>query len=322
MKDVHILFVDDEVFTLKSLERLLRKESYARHYAENGEAALEIMADTPIHILVTDMKMPGMDGLTLLRQAKEKYPDTVRMALSGYTLTGQLLPCINTGEIYRFITKPIVPEELRQCIQDAIDYFLVHKDRIELVQALKEKNEKLRRALEHQKQVEKQLQHLAVVDDLTGLYNRRFLDVSIKREFEQCKRYTNDLSCFMMDLDHFKQINDTYGHSFGDFVLREFSNRLKKTTRNTDFGFRYGGEEFLILLPHTPMEKALAIGNRILQSCRAAPFQESSQSVTVTISIGAVSFKQHQPKTPEEMITMADKMLYQAKQNGRDRIFY
>jgi len=125
MKDIHILFVDDEAFTLNSLKRLLRKESYSIHYAESGAAALDIMKEILIHILVTDMKMPEMDGLTLLRHVKEKYPDTVRIALSAYTMTGQLLPCINTGEIYRFITKPIIPEELRQSIQDAIDYYLV-----------------------------------------------------------------------------------------------------------------------------------------------------------------------------------------------------
>ncbi|MCP4753880.1 MAG: response regulator, partial [Proteobacteria bacterium] len=83
MKDINILFVDDEEFTLKALERILRKESYARYYAESGAEAMRIMADTPIHILVTDIRMPEMDGMSLLRQVKEHYPDTVRLALSA-----------------------------------------------------------------------------------------------------------------------------------------------------------------------------------------------------------------------------------------------
>jgi len=320
MKDIHILFVDDEKFTLNALERLLRKSPYTRHYAENGPAALKIMAENPIHILVTDMKMPGMDGLELLEQVKKMYPDSVRLALSAYAMTGQLLPCINTGEIYRFITKPIIPEELRQAINDAIDYFLIRKDRIALVNELKQKNEKLRQAIAHQKQIEKQLQRLAVIDDLTGLYNRRYFTTSLEREFEQGRRYNKGLSCLMMDLDHFKQINDTCGHAFGDFVLREFSNRLKKNLRSTDFAFRYGGEEFVLLLPHTALKNALILGERILQSCRTEPFQDDGQSLSATVSIGAVCFNHHQPETPKNMIIMADKKLYQAKETGRDRI--
>ena len=321
MKPIQVLFVDDEAFTLNALERLLRKAPYTRHYAEDGAAALELMAATPIQVLVTDMKMPQMDGLSLLKQVKEMHPDTVRIALSAYTMTGQLLPCINTGEIYRFITKPIVPEELRQALDDAVDYYLLRKDRIELVNELKEKNRKLQAALDYQEQIERQLRQLAVTDALTGLFNRRYLSVSLDHAFEQCLRYNKDLSCLMLDLDHFKQINDTYGHAFVDFVLREFSSRLKKAIRSADLAFRYGGEEFVVLLPHADLESAKVIAKRILQACRTRPFENDGQSeAVVTVSIGAACFKAHGPQTAEEMLATADKLLYAAKQGGRNQI--
>jgi signal transduction histidine kinase len=157
MNDIHILFVDDEPVILKAIERLMRRESYNTHFAESGQDALDTMAKMPIHIIVTDIKMPGMDGLTLLRHVKELYPDAVRLALSAYLYTDQLLHCINTGEIFRYITKPTKPEELKQAIRDATDYYMVRKDRISLVLELQEKNEKLEQVLEHDKRVERQL---------------------------------------------------------------------------------------------------------------------------------------------------------------------
>jgi CheY-like chemotaxis protein len=121
MKDIQILFVDDEPVILHAIGRLLYQERYTLHFAENGVEALDVMAKTPIQVLVTDMKMPKMDGLSLLRKVKKLYPDTVRLALSGYLQIGQLLPCINSGEIFRFIIKPAQTEDLKQALQDAID---------------------------------------------------------------------------------------------------------------------------------------------------------------------------------------------------------
>ena len=331
MEDINIIFVDDEDLILSSLKRLLRKEPYTIYYAQSGEEALEIMEKNRIQILVTDMKMPGMDGLALLREAKDKYPDMVRIALSAHTMTAQLLPCINTGEIYRFITKPISPEELRNALMDASDYFMMRTDRIELINELKGKNEQLRVALERQQYVENQLRQLTITDPLTGLFNRRYLDVSIEHSFEKCKRYNEELSCLMIDLDHFKAINDNFGHDFGDFVLKEFALRLKSVIRSADIAFRYGGEEFTVLLPRTDLDQALLVAKRILSVCSNTPFNESNndtlltadiKSAFVTTSIGAASFRYHQSLSPKDLIIVSDKMLYLAKQNGRNQVAF
>jgi diguanylate cyclase (GGDEF)-like protein len=322
MNTINVLFVDDESLTLNAVERILHKSSFTRCYAYTGGEALEKMAAKDIHVLVTDMRMPEMDGISLLKKVKELYPDTVRIALSAYTMTSQLIPCINTGEIFRFITKPVSPYELRKSIDDAIEYYLIRKDRIELVNELKEKNKKLEEALEHQMHVEIQLRQMAINDALTGLFNRRYLSASLNPSFEHCLRYQNGLSCLMIDLDHFKQINDTYGHAFGDFILGEFASRLKKEIRSADMAFRYGGEEFVVLLPHTDLENAKVIAGRILASSWEKPYLHEGQSITVTVSIGMACFKTHSPKTAEELLKTADKMLYLAKNRGRNQICY
>jgi diguanylate cyclase (GGDEF)-like protein len=322
MNSINVLFVDDESLTLNAVERILHKSSYSRFYAYSGVESLEKMALHPIHVLVTDMRMPEMDGISLLEKVKELYPDTVRIAFSAYTMTSQLIPCINTGEIYRFISKPVNPHELRKAVDDAIDYHLIRKDRIELVNELKEKNKKLEEALEHQMHVELQLRQMTVTDSLTGLFNRRYLSASLNPSFEHCLRYQNGLSCLMIDLDNFKQINDTYGHAHGDFILGEFASRLKKEIRSADMAFRYGGEEFVVLLPHTDLENAKVIAGRILASSLEKPYEYDERSITVTVSIGMACFKTHAPKTADDLLKTADKMLYMAKNRGRNQICY
>ncbi|MCP3888061.1 MAG: GGDEF domain-containing response regulator [Desulfobulbaceae bacterium] len=320
MDELNVLFVDDEIFTLHALKRLLKKETYGKYFAESGAEALKIIEATPIHIVVSDMKMPEMDGLTLLRIIKEKFPDIIRIVLSANTQTAQLLPCINTGEIFRFITKPLEKEKLKTAIHDAIELFLVRQDKVDLVRSLQQKNDELQESLTRQKEVEYKLQLLCMVDDLTGLYNRRQLITALQQAFFESKRYDTSLSCMMVDLDHFKIVNDTYGHDFGDAVLKEFSKRLKNVLRTADISFRYGGEEFFALLPQTELDEAEIVGQRILESCRSTPFASGDISHDVTVSIGAASYKSCLPHSPEELIKAADEMLYQAKNLGRDRV--
>ena len=320
MKDMNVLFVDDEESTLHAIQRLLRRESYSCHFAGGGEEALCLMDALPVQILITDIRMPEMDGLTLLKEVKLRHPDTVRLALSAYTDVNQVLPCINTGEIFRYITKPVDPEDLRNVIREAMDFFLLRKDRLELVNELHEKNVLLKEALEEQRKTQELLEQQAIVDELTSLYNRRHLNTFMKEQFEVCQRYDDDMTCLMMDLDHFKKVNDVYGHDFGDFVLAEFARRLKTATRKSDYRFRYGGEEFIVILPKTSLEQGVVFADRILQVCRSTEFASDGRSTRVTASIGAVSLKNNNPYDPESMVKMADERLYRAKETGRDRV--
>ncbi|MEN8140203.1 MAG: diguanylate cyclase [Thermodesulfobacteriota bacterium] len=320
MLDMNVLFVDDEQYTLNALRRLLRKESYGQFFALSGAEALAIMAENPIHIIATDMKMPEMDGLQLLEIIKQRFPETIRIVLSAYTQTGQLLPCINSGEVFRFITKPVQEEELRTAINDAMKLYMVHMDKAELIHSLEEKNRLLLKTLERKNEIEEQLRHLSIVDELTGLYNRRQLMHLLNQEFQQSKRYNQDLSCLLIDLDHFKYTNDTFGHTFGDLVLQQFSQRIKASLRDADIAFRYGGEEFLVLLPESDLEAAQQVGNRIVESCKSTPYVSGDISHINTVSVGVASLKECDPDNPGQLIAEADRMLYKAKRGGRNRL--
>lgn len=320
MKTVNVLFVDDERHLLQATERILVKEDYCKFFAQNAMDALEILEAQPIHVVISDMKMPGIDGLTLLIAIKEKFPDTIRMVFSAYTQTSQMLSCINQGEIFRFITKPINPKELIYYIQNAIELIHVNRQRQELTKQLQDENKKLEQKLTEKQNIEDHLKNLSVLDDLTGIYNRRQFTISLRREFNHSHRYHTDFSLLMLDLDHFKTVNDTFGHVFGDFVLKFFARRVRAAIRETDLIFRYGGEEFMVLLPNTSIDDAVQLGKRILRISRLKPFIMGNHIHTCTVSIGAVSHATYLSTGPEDLIEAVDQLLYKAKQNGRDQI--
>jgi response regulator RpfG family c-di-GMP phosphodiesterase len=139
MEDITILFVDDEKNILQSLERSLIKEPYNKLFAQSADQALDIFAKEPVHIVVSDMKMPGKDGLTMLRQIKAEYPNTIRMVLSGFTQVAQIIPSINTGEIFRYVTKPLEPSEFKKTLNEAIEHYLLRRDKDELIKELTKK---------------------------------------------------------------------------------------------------------------------------------------------------------------------------------------
>lgn len=320
MKTVNVLFVDDEKYLLQATERLLANEHYNKFFAQSAVEALKILETKSIHILVSDMKMPGIDGLDLLMTVKEKFPDTIRMVFSAYTQTSQILPCINQGEIFRFITKPLNPKELIASIQNAIELLLLKKERFELTEQLQIKNKILEQTLTEKQLIEEHLKNLSILDELTGIYNRRQFTTSLHREFNHSQRYQTDFSLLMLDLDHFKTVNDTFGHAFGDFVLKIFARRVRAAIRETDLIFRYGGEEFMVLLPNTAIDDAVQLGGRILRISRLKPFIMDRFIHTCTVSIGAVSHATIIPTAPEDLIEAVDQLLYKAKQSGRDQL--
>ena len=307
MKGINILFVDDEPEILSAIERILYRERYNMYFAMDGIEALDSMSKIPIHIVVTDMRMPNMDGLTLLRNVKKLYPNTIRVALSAYIQIGQLLPCINSGEIFRFIIKPAEVKELKQVLQDASEYYLLIKDRESLILELNNKNEKLLQALEQQKDIEKQFRQLAIMDDVTDLYNRRFLSFSLKQQFDQCKKNSQDLSCIVFDLLHFKEINDAYGYAFGDTILKRIAAQLLSIMSSTDLGFRYGGARFILLLPNCGLSKALIIGKSMIEWCRKTQLCDTIECAPFSIRFGISSLIRNRPSTPDELLLLAEK---------------
>ncbi len=155
-------------------------------------------------------------------------------------------------------------------------------------------------------------------DYLTSLYNRQKLDKKLKEEILRHKRYNQPLSIIMLDIDHFKALNDMYGHQFGDLVLKELGKILKNQTRATDIPARYGGEEFCIILPHTNLIQAISLAQRLKEAIKKRKFKINGKSVNITVSMGLASLNGE--KDVEELLEKADKALYKAKTEGRDKI--
>ena len=164
-----------------------------------------------------------------------------------------------------------------------------------------------------------QTRHMSVTDALTGLFNRRHFESTIDREFMRAKRYSSDLSIAVFDIDYFKKINDTYGHLCGDYVLKEIAYIALETFRKTDILFRYGGEEFVVILTETPIDKAVIPLERFRKTIEDYPFFYDNNHLKVTVSVGVETLN---PEifTSADLFGNADKALYNAKENGRNKI--
>jgi diguanylate cyclase (GGDEF)-like protein len=165
------------------------------------------------------------------------------------------------------------------------------------------------------------IQQLAQTDDLTGIYNKRFFRQSFIKEFERARRYQFPLALLMMDLDHFKKVNDRFGHQLGDVVLSEFAALVLELTRTTDIFARYGGEEFALILPHTAEKEAVEIAERIRRKAEACDFPGEESPIYCTVSIG-VGINGPEVATPEELVDIADTNLYKAKEKGRNLVIW
>jgi two-component system, cell cycle response regulator len=173
--------------------------------------------------------------------------------------------------------------------------------------------------LEHAVQGQEQMRHLAETDPLTNCYNRRALNEKLEQEMDRAARYATMLTALMVDIDNFKQINDTYGHLMGDRVLKQIASLLKREQRSVDIVARYGGEEFVVLLPETTNAESRNFAERLLRRVEGHDFGEPSRPVRVTISVGIASYPDERVSDGESLLKLADKHLYRAKSDGRNR---
>jgi len=191
----------------------------------------------------------------------------------------------------------------------------------ELEMRVQERTLELNIALQELEEANRELEAKNTIDDLTGLYNRRFYDQKILAEHRRSRRNLTPLSVVVIDIDHFKNVNDTYGHLAGDHCLAELADQIKKVLRrSTDIGCRYGGEEFCLILPETSQAGAAAIAEELRVIVEQHQFSYEEQLITVTISCGVSTYQQQQDWLPAQIFDAADKALYQAKHNGRNRV--
>jgi diguanylate cyclase (GGDEF)-like protein/PAS domain S-box-containing protein len=299
-QDIRLLVIDDSDTDFRRLCNAVQDQSRIDILrARDIPDALEKLGEQSIDLIILDYLLPSGNGLDFLRSLEEK---ECRVPVIFSTAHGDEMiaaKAIQAGA-YDYLPKAKIDRDnLSRTIAHVLDR---HRLKSEVSQAMRK------------------MADMSVRDELTGLYNRRYMNEVLDREYSRAKRYNSDLACLLIDMDFFKQINDSYGHIFGDHVLRSFAGMLRDNVRESDFCFRYGGEEFMVLLPSTDIEGANNTAEKLRTMVEAKLFEDGQHSTHLTISVGSVSLKRHAPPDMRSMLAFADKALYRAKSDGRNRL--
>ncbi len=289
MAVINVLVIDRDKMVRDLLKEELELSGYKVWVTSDVDKGLDLAKGTSFGIILTDLKLPGIDGIELIRKFKETSSNVSIIAIVPYYSLKLAISAMSKGDIIDYVTKPFNVEEVKLVLRRATD----------------------RQYLLRQAGQKEFYQELSILDGLTGIYNRRYLDEILRREIERAKRYNQPLSLLMLDIDDFKKYNDTNGHPAGDEVLKKLANFLVDALRAADLVFRYGGEEFVVLLPQTLRQGAVDVAKRLIILER--------QALPVTISLGLVSFPED-GQDMDDLLQKIDMALYQAKHLGKDRI--
>jgi diguanylate cyclase (GGDEF)-like protein len=303
-----ILVVDDSRTQLEWLVAVLQREGYDVRAASGGKEALLKVRGDPPDLVLLDMILPDMDGLEVLRFIKAR-PDDQFIPVIILSVKSDLDSKVTGLRIGAddFLAKPFAEAEILA--------------RCAAMLRIKSLQDQLR-ATQHK------LEEQSITDGLTGLKNRRLFDERLQEEFRRAQRYADPVSLIMVDLDHFKQVNDRFGHQAGDMVLREAAACIRASIRDPDICARYGGEEFAVILPKTHLAGALAVAERIWRELGAKIYSQPLQQggvvkqvpIRVTASIGLAFFPSKDITSAELLLKYTDEALYQAKHSGRNTI--
>jgi len=291
-----ILIVDDDVAVRNTMNEYISTAGYQSDSVSCAEEALDLLEKKSFHVVITDIILPAMGGLELTKIIKKDKKSDV-IVMTGYGDDYSYEEAINIGAS-DFIIKPVRLEELL----------------LRLKRVLKERDLTKERILMMEK-----LQKLAVTYGLTKLYNSRSFYSQLETEVDRFNRYKHPLALLLLDLDHFKEYNDSFGHLEGDKVLVRFSQIIKSCLRANDTAYRYGGEEFTVILPETGAEEAGTVAQRIRAALEAERFRPiDGKKVTITISIGVTEYQSNEELSA--FIQRADRAMYRSKQKGRNMV--
>lgn len=298
-KSLTVLIAEDDAMFRRLLERQLQSWSFQVIAVNDGEEAWEILQQPDVpDLLILDWMMPGIDGIELCRrvraQERDRYPYV--LLLTGKDEKQDVIEGLNSGAD-DYLTKPFDIGELRARLRAG-------KRIISLQQQLIQAREALRFEATH--------------DALTGVWSRGATLHLLGNEMQRGIRANTSTGILMVDLDHFKTVNDTYGHLIGDEVLKEAANRISQAVRSYDFVGRYGGEEFLAILANCTFDDLRVVAERIRAAIADSPIVTKTASVKAAVSIGAVVTSRGAHEL--ESLAAADSALYEAKRSGRNRV--
>ncbi|MBE0586103.1 MAG: diguanylate cyclase, partial [Desulfofustis sp.] len=280
---------------------------------ENGEQGLSLALQHQPQMLITDWRMPGLSGIGLCKILRDT--DSTRhiyiIMLTGRESDDELLEAFDAGAD-DYMVKPFKPKILHARIQSGERLIRSH-------QTISADREIIRGYADRLAAANHTLQDLAMTDVLTGLPNRRSALTRLKEVVAESRRHRGPLSCIMLDIDHFKRINDRWGHDVGDRVLRHIAGVLTTSARGYDLVSRIGGEEFLVICTHSTLGESRQLAERLRQAVAGAVITHEDESIRVTISCGVATWNKTM-RDGEDMTKAADQALYQAKRCGRNRV--
>lgn len=316
-ENIMVLLVDDQVMVAEVMRRaLLDQSDLVFHYCQDCANAVEVAKQVRPTVILQDLVMPGVDGLDLVRAYRadretSKIPIIVLSAKEEATVKSEAF----RAGANDYLVKLPEPIELIARIRYHSNAYLAQQQRDEAYRAL-------RRSQQALTEINLELQRLTQIDGLTSLSNRRYLSESFEAEWRHGSRTRLPMSVMMIDIDHFKSFNDTYGHVAGDECLKSVADVLKSSCRRaSDVAARFGGEEFLLLFPGMPAADAAALANELVAKVAALdiPHAQSSIESRVTISVGVATQIPERGQPSADLIKAADDALYSAKAAGRNR---
>jgi len=297
-----LLIIDDSKSVRQKILTTLRDADLFTEYFEatSGLEGFKILLNEKIDIVLCDVEMPGIDGFKFLSMVntRKELLDIPILLLTSHSEVAKKIRGLEQGAS-DYVTKPFSPEEL------------LARVKVQL---------KIKTLQDHLKESNQRLLEMSQIDPLTGLYNRRHMMTTLEAELDRSNRISSPFSLVMVDLDHFKKVNDTYGHQQGDVVLKSTSWVIKEQLRQYDSASRFGGEEFILLLPETSLDEAVNVAERLRQAICNIQFSGSVTDLKISASLGVAAIPHQKINTSEDLIRQADDALYHAKSKGRNRV--
>ncbi|MES0343854.1 MAG: diguanylate cyclase [Anaerolineales bacterium] len=289
-----ILIAEDDPDYRQLLSRRASRMGLDVHQVANGQEAIDAVNEREFDALVLDLYMPEHTGLEVIDAARKIDPDIQALILTGSASVETAVEALRAG-VYDYLTKPL----------ESMTSF-----ELALSRALER-----RYLVKENKRLFEEIQRLAVTDSLTGLYNRHKLQDNLDTEVERAKRYSRPLSIIMIDMDELKVINDTSGHAAGDEALKLVARSIQRSIRKVDLGTRFGGDEFVVLLPEADREEAAAVAKRIREAILAVEFESGKLSVSMGVVQWHSGFE-----TSKDFVHAVDEAMYLAKRSDGERL--
>ncbi|MBI4808077.1 MAG: EAL domain-containing protein [Nitrosomonadales bacterium] len=321
-----LLLVDDEENVGSALERLLRGDGYTILRARSGKEGLALLAQHEVGVVISDQRMPEMTGIEFLTEVKELFPQTIRIVLSGYADLDTVKEAINRGAIYKFFTKPWDNDVLRGEVMEAFGRHELAQQKNGLLQQIQSANEllaelniELAAAMERK---DSQIEHAVHHDHLTKLPNRLLFLDRVDQELARAHRDNHMAAILMIDMDHFKQVNDSFGFHLGDEVLKMVAGRLAGHLRACDTVARIAGDKFGVVLTSVKASRyAGEVAQKVLDSFAHEPFVIEGNEFFITLSMG-ISVYPVDGLNTATLLNNADAAMYHAKKDGRHHFLY